>query len=294
MDFLNIEIPASEGASLPQNSCSELVQHFAPSPSDNFTGPFWQTLLDTPPIQAGGRSALPSLPPPGTSTDCPQHAVVDNSMGSWNAHCEGTNGAESWLTGYVSSFAAVPETPPPVPPPSSVTTFPANWIKIPQRNYNQGSKQLDFKRSGPIYFGTKKYPGINLGDALRKNIADDLGCRDAPVLQVISGVVSCRLLFPGYPDNGSSCQIHMLDWTKTRKPISHSKLAHEVARKLDRYLTNMTRVIPDRTVDGCWRIGQGFMHIDNMFLVGLISVSRGSFQPEIWVAAPSAPPVHTY
>ena len=35
-------------------------------------------------------------------------------------------------------------------------------------------------------------------------------------------------------------KIHMLDWTKARKPISHSKLAHEIARKLDRYLTHMT------------------------------------------------------
>jgi len=29
------------------------------------------------------------------------------------------------------------------------------------------------------------------------------------------------------------------------------------------------------------------MHIDNMFLVNLVSVSKGSFQPEIWVADPS-------
>ena len=28
------------------------------------------------------------------------------------------------------------------------------------------------------------------------------------------------------------------------------------------------------------------MHIDNMFLVSLASVSLGSFQPEIWVAVP--------
>ena len=63
--------------------------------------------------------------------------------------------------------------------------------------------------------------------------------------------------FPGYPDNGSSCQvrllyrlcchilttrckIHALNWTRSRKPIQRSKLAHEVARKVERYLNRMT------------------------------------------------------
>jgi len=63
--------------------------------------------------------------------------------------------------------------------------------------------------------------------------------------------------FPGYPDNGSRCQvillfrlhchilitrwkIHALNWTRNREPIPRSKLAHEVARKLERYLSRMT------------------------------------------------------
>ena len=32
-----------------------------------------------------------------------------------------------------------------------------------------------------------------------------------------------------------------------------------------------------------WKIGEGFMRLDNMFLVQLEPVSKGSFQPEIWV-----------
>jgi len=64
------------------------------------------------------------------------------------------------------------------------------------------------------------------------------------------------LKFPGYPDNGGSCQvgslrrlchrilttkwkIHALNWTRNRVPIPRSKLAHEVARKLERYLNRM-------------------------------------------------------
>ena len=36
-----------------------------------------------------------------------------------------------------------------------------------------------------------------------------------------------------------------------------------------------------------WKIGEGFMRLDNMFLVRLDSVSKGSWQPEIWVMDPT-------
>jgi hypothetical protein len=36
-----------------------------------------------------------------------------------------------------------------------------------------------------------------------------------------------------------------------------------------------------------WEIGQGFMHLDGMFIVSLESVSKGSFQPVIYVADPT-------
>ena len=39
----------------------------------------------------------------------------------------------------------------------------------------------------------------------------------------------------------------------------------------------------NESTDRQWAIGEGFMQIDNMFLVQLEPVSCGSFQPEIWV-----------
>ena len=36
-----------------------------------------------------------------------------------------------------------------------------------------------------------------------------------------------------------------------------------------------------------WKIGEGFMCLENMFLVRLDSVSKGSWQPEIWVMDPT-------
>lgn len=72
-------------------------------------------------------------------------------------------------------------------------TFPANWIKVPQRAYNYGHKQFDFCRLEPILFSTKGSPGINLGDALRENHTR-LNGRNDPILRGTSGVISCRLL----------------------------------------------------------------------------------------------------
>jgi hypothetical protein len=45
------------------------------------------------------------------------------------------------------------------------------------------------------------------------------------------------------------------------------------------------------TIDGStpkqWEIGEGFMHLDNMFMVSLESMSKGSFQPVIHVVDPT-------
>jgi len=37
----------------------------------------------------------------------------------------------------------------------------------------------------------------------------------------------------------TACKIHVLGWTKKRLPITRSKLAYEVAKKLERYLNHI-------------------------------------------------------
>ena len=46
--------------------------------------------------------------------------------------------------------------------------------------------------------------------------------------------------------------------------------------------------IMDPSTDEKWRIGEGYMRLDDMFLAKLESVSRGSFQAQIWVTNPTA------
>ena len=73
------------------------------------------------------------------------------------------------------------------------TTFPFDWIKVPQRSYDHGRKQWDFKPLEPIPFSTGGRPGVNLGDALRKKFTD-LDGQDDPMLQDVAGAILCRLL----------------------------------------------------------------------------------------------------
>ena len=44
-----------------------------------------------------------------------------------------------------------------------------------------------------------------------------------------------------------------------------------------------TSHVMDPSIDARWRIGEGFMRLDNMFLAKLVRVSKGSFQAELWV-----------
>ena len=44
----------------------------------------------------------------------------------------------------------------------------------------------------------------------------------------------------------------------------------------------------DASTDEQWKIGEGFMRLDFMYLAKLESVSTASFQPEIWVFDPMA------
>jgi len=185
-----------------------------------------------------------------------------------------------------SGICPVCSTSPPLPSPSSqVLTFrPPKSHKIPQRPYKQ--KQWDYTPVKSIPFYVNGFPGVNMGAALRK-IFTALEGRDDLVLQDVGTAFSCRFLFPGYPPNKSP-QISTKFWNKGRDPITRSKLAYHIARKLKQYSDSMSSShIMDASTHEQWRIGEGFMHLDNMFLAKLESVSKGSYQPEIWVVDPT-------
>ena len=100
-------------------------------------------------------------------------------------------------------------------------------------------------------------------------------------------------------------KISTRNWTKGRDPITRSKLAYQLSKKLKEYLDSMAvsscgeivclallKSEPQisHSIDGStpkqWEIGEGFMHLDNMSMVSFESVSKGSFQPVIYVVDP--------
>ena len=63
---------------------------------------------------------------------------------------------------------------------------------MPQRPYDHGRRQWNFKPLEPMFFTTHGRPGVNLGDALRKELAD-LDDQDDPMLEGAAGAISLRL-----------------------------------------------------------------------------------------------------
>jgi len=155
--------------------------------------------------------------------------------------------------------------------PSSPPTLTLRWFEIPQRLYENGHRQCDFRQSDPISFSVYGVPGINMGDAFRKHFTG-LDDRDDPMFQTTAKTISCRFLvcfffsilstssdlmstqvpwLPGTLSSGEdhrpihvvACslrrQIPTLGWAKDRIPITRSKLAYEVAKQLNRYLESM-------------------------------------------------------
>jgi len=150
---------------------------------------------DVSPIPVVERHSYPSLPKAPGFSIIPQAATAladDVTRGLDTCYARAT-GTGLVLTGFTHPPVSIPTIPLPFPSFPSAAEFPTNWIRIPQRIYNYGHKQFDFKRLGPIIFSTKDHLGINLGDAYRKNCTR-LNGRDDPMLPGISGVISCRLL----------------------------------------------------------------------------------------------------
>ena len=125
-----------------------------------------------------------------------------------------------------SDIYSVPIPSSPAPAPSqNATGCPSNRRKIPQTVYGLGKKRWDYRPLEPILFHVNGHPGVNMGDALRKEFTG-LDGRDDPTFQDGVDAFSCRLVvrslrrfpppvridglvqFPGYPVN-SKLQVGM-------------------------------------------------------------------------------------
>lgn len=188
-------------------------------------------------------------------------------------------------------FGDATSIPPPLYPPlqpfQAITFLPPEFRIIPQIPYGQGRNQSDFNWVEPIAFWVDGCPGVNMADALHNKFHGLVG-RDDPVLQDRKNAFFCRFLFLGYPTD-KPFQIFTKRWNNARDPLVRSRLAHQVARGLKQYLDSMMRSSHpmDGSPENDRAIGKGIMIFENMYMARLHCVSKGSFQPEIWVRDPA-------
>lgn len=117
--------------------------------------------------------------------------------------------------------------------------------------------------------------GIPLRDALTGKYIRLLG-RDDPMFRERGPSVSIRLRWPGY--GNWSRQIPTKDFRSPPCPITRSKLAKNIARTVERFIKEKARAAMDTDEDPGWKVGPGHITIDDLVLVGLQHVSKGSWQ----------------
>lgn len=156
-------------------------------------------------------------------------------------------------------------------------------IPVPQKTYKPHT-QSDRRRyveevelEPPIMFFLQGPAecGIPLRDALTGKYIRLAG-RDDPMFRERGPSVSIRLRWPGY--GNWSRQIPTKDFRSPPCPITRSKLAKNIARTVERFIKEKSRASMDTDEDPNWKVGPGHITIDDLVLVGLQHVSKGSWQ----------------
>jgi hypothetical protein len=125
--------------------------------------------------------------------------------------------------------------------------------------------------------------GIPLSDALTGKYMRLKGRDDAMFVQR-GPSVSIRLKWPGY--GNWSRQIPTKDFRSPPGPITRAKLAKNIARTVERFIKEKQNKQHSDPEDEQWRVGPGHIGVNDLILVGLQHVSKGSWQAHLRLARP--------
>lgn len=139
-------------------------------------------------------------------------------------------------------------------------------------------RQIKYGNPGKIYtqlpdicFTVGNKEGIKLTDALDTSF-NGLDSRDELMFDGDTrSAISCRINFDGFGAWEKAKQISTKNYQRKRTSITKKKLGHDVAKLVRTYLDDLERA-------GC----PYHIPFEDMFLVRLAHVARGSWQPEIW------------
>ncbi|VDB88665.1 unnamed protein product [Peniophora sp. CBMAI 1063] len=116
--------------------------------------------------------------------------------------------------------------------------------------------------------------GIELSLAGHASLRQTMIQPDA--LSPLGGLTTTHLClkWPGYPEYKKQIEIQ----DSRRQPIRMIKLVERIARFIDRWIDEMQRVPVDPRRAN-WRVGPGGITKDHLYVVGLVHVSAGTWQP---------------
>ncbi|KAN0088539.1 hypothetical protein V8E55_005596 [Tylopilus felleus] len=157
---------------------------------------------------------------------------------------------------------------------------------VPQRLYKpftEADKERYLERvslSAPIIFVAKETAlewGISLED-VRNGKTQHLVDKDIPVLQDCGPSVAIRINWPGYPS--FKRQISSRNWRKTKGPITKEKLAQSLTKITVRFIEKMSNKPLEVGAERDWKVGPQHIKVEDLILVSLHHVSKGSWQPQ--------------
>ncbi|OJA19772.1 hypothetical protein AZE42_03987 [Rhizopogon vesiculosus] len=137
----------------------------------------------------------------------------------------------------------------------------------------------------PILFVTS-HPdqwGVSLDDALKAKLRDLHG-RDDHMFENCGPSVSIRLQWPGY--RSWTKQIPTMDFKSPKCPITKAKLAKNVANCVKRFIDEKGPGRMEMEGDRSWRVGTRYIRVEDLMLVSLHHISKGSWQPQLRLRTP--------
>jgi len=249
----------------PFNESHSPVSAIPPTPSTSYSpeypSPFWD--------HSGSISSTPTTPlsmQPLTCTS-PEHAMVPH-----------TSQTQSQLTypDQVVLWKKARE----LPSAASHTVFVAQKIYKPHTTSDIKRYVEEVALDYPIYFwmDSPEEVGISLIDALHGR-TKRLRNRDKEVFEGRGPSVSIRLEWPGYRQ--WSRQIPTKDFKSPPRPINMTKLCKNVAKCVQRFISERQGCDMEDGADPRWRVGDSSIRLDDLVLVSLHHVSMGSWQPQL-------------
>ncbi|KAI6104008.1 hypothetical protein EV401DRAFT_2060929 [Pisolithus croceorrhizus] len=125
--------------------------------------------------------------------------------------------------------------------------------------------------------------GVTLDNAI-KSKHKDLQEKDDPMFAGCGPSVSIRIEWPGY--RSWTKQIPTNDFKTPKGPITRAKLAKNLANCVKRFIEWAAKQPMETNADRRWKVGPKHIKLEDLILVSLHHVSKGSWQPQLRLRRP--------